>query len=112
VFAAEFQEPGAGCAGGGAPGMFDPENTNTNIETITNINDVIIYPNPTNNLVNLNSFETISRIQVIDLTGKVIINSIPNNNKTTIDLTEFPNGIYLLNITVNCQQLHKKIIKE
>ncbi len=112
IFHAEFQEPGAACAGAGAPGMFDPENQNTNVETVVNINDINIYPNPTNNIVNLNTNDVITKVIVIDLAGKIITTSNPNTNTTTIDLTDYPNGIYILNITINGQQLHKKIIKE
>lgn len=113
IFHAEFQEPGAACAGAGAPGMFDPE-TNTDIETVVETSDINIniYPNPTSSIVNLNTTEIISQIEVFNLAGQLVSVINPNANTATIDLNNYPNSIYILNIVIDGQQYHKKIIKE
>ncbi len=109
IFVCEFQEPGAACAGGGAPVMFDQ---NTNIQNVATFDEINMYPNPTNNIVNINSKEIITQLNVVDLAGKIITNLNPNSYTATIDLTDFPNGIYIVNLKINNQQLHKKLIKE
>ncbi len=73
--------------------------------------DFEIYPNPTNGIININSKgELLDGIEMVDLTGKVILNeSKINSNNYKLELTNVQSGIYILNIQTNQGVLRKKI---
>lgn len=56
-----------------------------------------VYPNPANNMVNValnpGQFES---VQMIDITGKVIMNSKVENSITRLNISNLKNGIYLV----------------
>jgi hypothetical protein len=54
---------------------------------------ISVYPNPTTGLVSVNS-PLVSQILVYDLTGKQVLNS----NASSVDLSAFKNGVYLLKL--------------
>lgn len=58
-----------------------------------------IYPNPTNDYLNIESEESIRSLQVFDLSGR-LVDSFNNmtNNKESIDVSHLKSGIYLLKI--------------
>ena len=62
------------------------------------INSISISPNPTNGLVNLKSKLAIEKIEVINITGQLIINESVYTNNHILHLEGLVNGIYFLNI--------------
>lgn len=75
----------------GTTGLFKPE---------TNETALLLFPNPTQNLV---SFITTTEdigipYNVVDYMGKVVLSGTIVANKTTIDMSELSSGIYLLNL--------------
>lgn len=78
--------------------------------TITN--DLILYPNPTKGLLNLNAdygFEN-AVYSVFDVTGKRVLNDRFNSN--TIDVSELSTGNYILRIIDNGVIKTQKFIKQ
>tara|TARA_R100000951_G_scaffold12825_4_gene10269 strand:- start:2359 stop:4500 length:2142 start_codon:yes stop_codon:yes gene_type:complete len=69
-------------------------------------NKIIIYPNPTKDIVNIVGKEF--SIQVYNMTGKLITKK---DNPTTIDLSNQASGIYTIQILKNNNIIIKKIIK-
>jgi hypothetical protein len=68
---------------------------------------IVVYPNPTNNLINIVSpFDVVTT--VYDITGKRVI--APTTN-TTIMLGMLPNGLYEISITYDKRVIKRKIIK-
>jgi len=80
-----------------------------NVNEITNDeSNIVVYPNPVNNLVHYKS-DIVYNIDVIDLLGKSII-SINSSKDGTIDVSTLKNGIYFLRFS-NENSVHtKKII--
>jgi hypothetical protein len=77
------------------------------------LNQIAIYPNPTNDILNINygtSTIDIKSIEIHDLLGKIVYQ---NNSKVeSIDLSNLNKGIYLINIlTENNGKVTKKLIK-
>lgn len=72
---------------------------------------ITIYPNPTNNLLNIavsNSDIKIKSIRLIDISGKTVYNQ---NNGKAIHIKHFAKGFYILNIeTVSGAVINKKIV--
>jgi len=81
-------------------------------EPIDTKSNLLIYPNPTNNLINIRQEKANSiTIQVLDITGKVLLTKSSINQLTTIDLREFTNGIYLVKVISGNNIIVQKIIK-
>lgn len=89
--------------------------------TITNIEDldvnfsVNIYPNPAADFVNL-SIEKYEKItfQIYDLGGKLVEESILTSTTTSVDVSEYPKGTYLLTLIQSDNKKVKtyKIVKK
>lgn len=75
-------------------------------------NDLILYPNPTKKLLNLNSslgFDN-AIYSVFDMAGKRVLNSKFNSN--TIDVSELSTGNYILRVINNGVIQTQKFIKQ
>lgn len=68
-----------------------------------------IYPNPTNHFININSNSTIKETTLLDLNGRII--SKFKSSKNEIDISNFVNGIYLLQIKTDVTVITKRIVK-
>lgn len=69
--------------------------------------DLSLYPNPTNGVAYLQSEETITELNLFDITGKKWFLKKPSNG--LIDLTHLRSGIYLLRVVFS--DGHKRVIK-
>jgi hypothetical protein len=68
--------------------------------------NIIIYPNPANNVVNIIGVD-IAKVNVFNGIGQLILNQY----NTTINVSELQNGIYILSIELSTKQIiQKKII--
>lgn len=64
-----------------------------------NFNFIKVYPNPTNSIVNIEAHDSqIEKIELYDLTGKLLITEITKSNKYIIDISNVGVGTYLLKI--------------
>ena len=73
-------------------------------------NDLKVYPNPTNGMLNIEILanERMESVQLIDMTGKLVLDA-PFKNQ--LDLSYLPKGIYFLRVqNKNGEQLTRKII--
>ena len=73
-----------------------------------NINNIIIYPNPTSGKLNIKTTLDIT-YTLFDFTGRIISE---NSKDKVIDITTLPNGVYFLSIEHNGKRFNKRIIKE
>ena len=60
------------------------------------INKLILYPNPANSILNVqtNNNDSINKIQITDLTGKIIVRQSENTNQVNIE--NFASGMYII----------------
>ena len=82
-------------------------------ETRTKNAFVSVYPNPTRGILNLdvNQITGSFKMQVITSNGSVlVVKELQEEANTTIDLSPFPNGIYLLRFTYKDEVLTQQII--
>ncbi len=68
------------------------------IEEIYANNKISIYPNPVNNLMTIYSKEPIQKIEIIDISGKLIKAISNKSNKTIIDVSDLKAGIYFVKV--------------
>jgi hypothetical protein len=69
-----------------------------------------VYPNPANSELNIslpNSFE-VSNVQVINVFGQIIQPEM--KGKTTLLISELPEGVYIVEVTVNDNSKHYKTV--
>ena len=81
--------------------------TTTGVDNLVANNKFSIYPNPFTNLVSIDFTENqVHKIEVVDYLGSILYSSIINAN-TTIDLSKFSNGIYLICIDGRTEKIIK-----
>ena len=70
-----------------------------------------LYPNPTSNSLTISNDDfAIESVQVINLQGQVLYKSNAlNQNEVTIDLSNYSNGMYFVNVN---NQTNIKVIKK
>ena len=86
---------------------------------ILGANDLIIptvslYPNPSNELINISFGEDrLSNIELYDITGKLLFKKELNANTYALNIANYPSGTYLVKVyNQNNTFLNKKIIKK
>jgi subtilisin-like proprotein convertase family protein len=78
-------------------------------------NAISIYPNPTNNLINvdLNNIDQIENVMLVDVQGKIIYqNRAIDQAKFAIDLSNNSRGIYILKVQYKTAVKAYKVIKQ
>ncbi|MDA9563491.1 T9SS type A sorting domain-containing protein [Flavobacteriales bacterium] len=81
----------------------------TGIYENIDINNVKVYPNPTNGLININTEKLIEQVKVYNSLGKLCL--VTNNAQ--ININKLPNGIYYLTIQFKTGGIErKKLIKQ
>jgi hypothetical protein len=78
-------------------------------------NEVYLYPNPANNQVNVvlqNNIASESNLRVFNIAGKLLNETTlaANTLQTTLDVSNFSNGIYVVEITNKTDKINKKLI--
>jgi Subtilase family/Secretion system C-terminal sorting domain len=82
-------------------------------------NDIInssvfnIFPNPTTGKIKIQGEKVIkSKITVFDITGKQIVNTFSENEEFSFDISEYSNGIYVIQIDTGEEVYRQKLIKK
>ncbi|MFA5492769.1 MAG: T9SS type A sorting domain-containing protein [Bacteroidales bacterium] len=79
------------------------------IDDISN-NIFNIYPNPANNLININSNTNMSQITLLNSLGQVMMNIEPNTDFYQINIENLPEGIYSIRILTDSGLSTKLIV--
>jgi hypothetical protein len=85
-------------------------------EVVASNLNIAVYPNPTQNNVNikLKDFSGITSLQLVDLSGRMLINKTININRQTLvknlDVSDLPRGIYIISVSQSGQTFTKRLI--
>ncbi len=72
----------------------------------------VLWPNPTDHNIKLTSSKEIKEVNIYDIVGKLILStSFKNETQTTIDLSGFMSGTYLLQVITGDSSQTQKVIK-
>ncbi len=73
-----------------------------------------IYPNPVTTILNIdNTNQSIEKVSVYDVYGKLIYSSTKNEPTISIDFTEFSKGVYVVELQNNNKEvIRRKVVKE
>ena len=100
---------------GRTSGAVDPNNnTNPNVG-IDELESIYwLYPNPTENWIYIenSSKQTIKRIEVYNVEGRLIYSNSPNHFKSYVWLDQYADGLYFVHLTSSNETLIKKVIKQ
>jgi Secretion system C-terminal sorting domain len=75
-------------------------------------NSVVIFPNPTQSIINVKSDNSIKSIQLYDVQGRLLQTKLTAETSTSIDISDKSNGIYFLKITSNKGIKVERIVKQ
>ena len=75
-----------------------------NVETVSD-HDFAVYPNPSNDVLHIISDEEFTTVEVIEMTGKMIVKTTEN----MVDVSSIPNGLYVLKINTKRHTIVKKV---
>ncbi|MEM7086326.1 MAG: T9SS type A sorting domain-containing protein [Bacteroidota bacterium] len=70
-----------------------------------------VYPNPVEDVLNVQSTAAVQSIEVYDVLGKLVNASTPDIISPTIDMSDLNSGIYLVKVTINGASKTVKVIK-
>ena len=74
--------------------------------------EIVIYPNPANDILNINSNSNVSNIKVLNYLGQTIDNINVNGMNVTINTSTYDAGIYFIQIETEKEISTQKIIIE
>lgn len=77
-----------------------------------NLANVSLYPNPTKDFLNISADETIKKVTIYNILGKVVKTISVNKTSKNIDVSNFNAGIYLVKYNVNSAIGTAKFIKQ
>lgn len=86
----------------------------TGISEKSDVETVLIYPNPASNIVTVELTKQASTadINVFNILGQLELSSRTASQKTHTDITELTNGVYVLEVRTNKMISRQKFIKE
>ena len=70
--------------------------------------DMIIYPNPTDNILFIKGNKNLMSVSVYNMLGKEVLSKMNTNN---IDVKILPKGVYIIKISDDVSQTYRKFIK-
>ena len=74
--------------------------------------EIDIYPNPTNNLINITLVDVNSKIELITSEGKLLVSKQSTSLYETIDLSRLKRGLYIVKIISEAKIHQAKVIKQ
>lgn len=82
------------------------------INTVDLESRLLLYPNPTDEKVTVQSHTIVRYISLYNSLGKEVFKTYPNSTKFNISLGKFPCGIYVLKVNDDRNEFVRKIIKK
>lgn len=75
-----------------------------------NSEEIDIFPNPTSDILYINSFQNIAQLYLFDITGKLLLSQFGTKQ---INIKNLPKGIYIVKAVADSGKVHtKRVVKE
>jgi PKD repeat protein len=81
-----------------------------NEEFVANV--IKLYPNPVIDVVTISSTEIMTNLEVINMIGQIVFSKSINENETTIDMSRYSSGSYIVRVSIEEKTKTFKVIKE
>ena len=94
--------------------LLDPDITLGVNDSPSDISQMMIYPNPTNDILNINVSDglTIYKVEVYNNLGQLVISKKDLTENKILDVSNLRSGIYYLKMNADGKQITRKFIKE
>lgn len=76
------------------------------------INSIKLYPNPVVDIVTISSTEMMTNLEVVNILGQIVFSKSVNENETTIDMSRYSSGSYIVRVLVEEKVKTFKVIKK
>ncbi len=76
------------------------------------LENLLVYPNPTSDILNIKSRESIDMISVYNLLGQEVLSTYPDKREATINISFLPTGMYLVKVKSGNKIATNKIVKQ
>ena len=85
--------------------------TSANVKDHSKANHYGLYPNPTTSLVTISNYSTsINKVSILSVRGQLLKSYVPNS--ASIDMSDFPKGLYIVRLRDGDKTVSQKLIKE
>jgi hypothetical protein len=84
----------------------------TGLKPIVSAQEVKIFPNPTTGLLTLISENSIQSVRVFNTAGQLLQTNTPTSAQVELDLTEFPQGMYLTVFEIDGRLYSRSVVKK
>lgn len=74
-------------------------------------NNVTVFPNPVNHVLNIDNNDTIEKIEIYNITGQLLISEKFQDSNAKMDLSELRSGTYIATIYSNGKRSSVKVLK-
>lgn len=96
----------------GSPNVYFTSDCTIGTNKLIYIEDITIYPNPTNSLVSINLKEPgFYKIEVSNSIGQLIYSDLLEGDEVQLDLSKFNIGIYFITVISSESRITKNVIK-
>jgi len=76
------------------------------------ISKIKLYPNPANNILNIQAGSNVQSVSVYNILGQEVLNRTLNNTTATIDISSLNIGVYVIKALIDGNVVSSKFIKE
>jgi len=84
-------------------------NVNLGVDDVSLSNILSLYPNPTSNAFYIEGLQEDTQVAIYDVNGRAILTTTVYNNQS-INISQIPSGMYLVNIKNNTGDTVKKLV--
>ena len=115
-----FEDLTPGQHSAGVCGVYTTENSDTayidftvedNTSLTTNNNQIIVYPNPVNDVVSIKTDGNYN-LRIIDIDGRTVLATVLHDNTNKVNMAKLPEGIYFLQLHNNKANYNFRIFKK
>lgn len=78
-------------------------------QDINRDDEILVYPNPTDNYIYVKTNEKIEKIEIYSIDGKLLLK---NEKENSLDISKLQKGIYLVNVKTGKNAFSRKVIKK
>lgn len=92
-------------------------NTTYNVNSALGLNEfsatnLNVFPNPTKDVITVKSSETINRVEIVSLSGQVVITHFDETSEATLSTQGLVSGVYLVRVHTDSGIATKQLIKQ
>ncbi len=84
--------------------------TITEVSNIHDRNQLKIFPNPANSIIQISSDKILNQISICNMSGEHILNLTTDKNEISIDVSHLAKGIYFIKATADKKAIPQKLI--